>query len=117
MNPEAPCLKKNFSFLCNNARMARSEASDNLVVLQPKTNSGKSMFSYSAAVLFNALPFEIKLTARTPLNTPTTLASLATSIKSKLRALFENKLNSASNLEELCCFACHFLLYCGCYFI
>ena len=97
--------------------MTRNAASGNLVVSQPKTNLGKSMSSHSAAALFNALPFEIKLTARTPLNTPTTLASLITSFKRKLRVLFENKLNSASHLEDLCCFACRFLLYCGCYYI
>ena len=95
--------------------MTRNVASGNLVVPQPKTNSGKSMFSCPAAVLFNALPSEVKLIARSPLNTPPTLAFLATSFKSKLRVLFENKLNSTSHHEDLCCFACGFILYCDCF--
>ena len=118
LNPEAPlCLKEKFSFVsANSAHMTRGAASGNLVVPQPRTNSGKCMFSFTAAILFNALPLEIKQLVRTPLVSLNALISFSAFFKRKLRELFIQKLNSVAHLEELCCFACRFLLYCNCYF-
>ena len=57
--------------------MTRGAASGNLVVPQPRTNSGKCMFSFTAAILFNALPLEIKQLVRTPLVSPNALISFS----------------------------------------
>ena len=103
------CLKEKFSFVsANSAHMTRGAASGNLVVPQPRTNSGKCMFSFTAAILFNALPLEIKQLVRTPLVSPNALISFSAFFKRKLRELFIQKLNSVAHLEELCCFACRF---------
>ena len=59
----------------------------------------------SAAILFNALPLEIKQLVRTPLVSPNALISSSAFFKRKLRELFIQKLNSVAHLEELCCFA------------
>ena len=58
LNSEAPlCLKEKFSFVsANSAHMTRGAASGNLVVPQPRTNSGKCMFSFSAAVFLMHFP-------------------------------------------------------------
>ena len=110
LNPEAPlCLKEKFSFVsANSAHMTRGATSGNLVVPQPQTNSGKYMFSFSAAILFNALPLEIKQLVRTPLVSLNALISFSAFLKHKLRELFIQKLNSIAYLEVLCCFACVF---------
>ena len=72
------CLKEKFSFVsANSAHMTRGAASGNLVVPQPRTNSGKCMFSFTAAILFNALPLKIKQLVRTPLVSPNALISFS----------------------------------------
>ena len=77
LNPEAPlCLKDKFSFVsANSAHMTRGAASRNLVVPQSRTNSSKCMFSFSAAILFNALPLDIKQLVRIPIVSPNVLIS------------------------------------------
>ena len=58
LNPEAPLsLKEKFSFVsANSAHMTRGATSGNLVVPQPRTNSGKCTFSFSAAILLMHSP-------------------------------------------------------------
>ena len=46
------------------------------------------MFSFSAAILFNALPLEIKELVRTPLVSPNALISSSAFFKRKLREPF-----------------------------
>lgn len=41
--------------------MARGAASGNLVVPQSQTNSSKCMFSFVAALVFNALPLDLEI--------------------------------------------------------
>ena len=74
--------------VCKQCSYDQGAASGNLVVPQPRPNSGKCMFSFSAAILFNALPLEIKELVRTPLVSPNALISSSAFFKRKLRELF-----------------------------